>query len=99
TRFSRDWSSDVCSSDLFETWAGLTQSDDNKVYLRPETAQGVFVQFENVVDTNRIRVPFGIGNVGKSFRNEITPRNFTYRSREFRSEERRVGKQVGSRGA
>jgi glycyl-tRNA synthetase len=68
---------------MFETWAGLTQSDDNKVYLRPETAQGVFVQFKNVVDTNRIRVPFGIGNIGKSFRNEITPRNFTFRSREF----------------
>jgi glycyl-tRNA synthetase len=68
---------------MFETWAGLTQTDDNKVYLRPETAQGVFVQFKNVVDTNRIRVPFGIGNIGKSFRNEITPRNFTFRSREF----------------
>jgi glycyl-tRNA synthetase len=68
---------------MFQSWAGLTQTDDNKVYLRPETAQGVFVQFKNVVDTTRVKVPFGIGNVGKSFRNEITPRNFTYRSREF----------------
>ena len=72
---------------MFETWAGLTQSDDNKVYLRPETAQGVFVQFKNVVDTTRVKVPFGIGNTGKSFRNEITPRNFTYRSREFEQAE------------
>jgi glycyl-tRNA synthetase len=68
---------------MFETWAGLTQSDENKVYLRPETAQGVFVHFKDVVDTTRVRIPFGIGNVGKAFRNEITPRNFTFRSREF----------------
>ncbi|MDP1662789.1 MAG: glycine--tRNA ligase [Phycisphaerales bacterium] len=72
---------------MFETYAGLTQSEDNKVYLRPETAQGVFVQFKNVVDTTRIKVPFGIGNTGKSFRNEITPRNFTFRSREFEQAE------------
>lgn len=68
---------------MFETWAGLTQTDDNKVYLRPETAQGIFVQFKNVVDTTRVKIPFGIGNTGTSFRNEITPRNFTFRSREF----------------
>ncbi len=72
---------------MFETWAGLTQTDDNKVYLRPETAQGIFVQFKNVVDTTRVKVPFGIGNTGKSFRNEITPRNLTYRSREFEQAE------------
>jgi len=72
---------------MFETWAGLTQSDDNKVYLRPETAQGIFVQFKNVVDTTRVKMPFGIGNSGKSFRNEITPRNFTFRSREFEQAE------------
>ena len=72
---------------MFETWAGLTQSDDNKVYLRPETAQGIFVQFKNVVDTTRVKIPFGIGNTGKSFRNEITPRNFTFRSREFEQAE------------
>lgn len=72
---------------MFETWAGLTQTDDNKVYLRPETAQGIFVQFKNVVDTTRVKVPFGIGNTGRSFRNEITPRNFTFRSREFEQAE------------
>jgi glycyl-tRNA synthetase len=72
---------------MFETWAGLTQTDDNKVYLRPETAQGIFVQFKNVVDTTRVKIPFGIGNAGKSFRNEITPRNFTFRSREFEQAE------------
>ncbi|MBX3408055.1 MAG: glycine--tRNA ligase [Phycisphaeraceae bacterium] len=72
---------------MFETWAGLTQTDDNKVYLRPETAQGIFVQFKNVVDTTRVKIPFGIGNTGKSFRNEITPRNFTFRSREFEQAE------------
>jgi glycyl-tRNA synthetase len=72
---------------MFETYAGLTQTDDNKVFLRPETAQGIFVQFKNVVDTTRVKVPFGIGNTGKSFRNEITPRNFTFRSREFEQAE------------
>lgn len=72
---------------MFETWAGLTQTDDNKVYLRPETAQGIFVQFKNVVDSTRVKVPFGIGNTGKSFRNEITPRNLTFRSREFEQAE------------
>lgn len=68
---------------MFETWAGLTQTDSNKVYLRPETAQGIFIHFKNVVDTTRVKLPFGIANVGKSFRNEVTPRNFTFRSREF----------------
>lgn len=68
---------------MFFTYTGAVFDEENKVYLRPETAQGVFVQFRNVVDTTRVRMPFGIGNVGKSFRNEITPRNFTYRSREF----------------
>lgn len=68
---------------MFETYAGLTQTEENKVYLRPETAQGIFVQFKNVLDSNRVGVPFGIANTGKSFRNEITPRNLTFRSREF----------------
>lgn len=72
---------------MFESFAGLTQSEENKVYLRPETAQGVFVQFKNVADTTRIKMPFGIGNTGRSFRNEITPRNFTFRSREFEQAE------------
>ena len=52
-------------------------------FLRPETAQGIFVNFKNVLDSTRVRVPFGIAQIGKSFRNEITPRNFTFRSREF----------------
>jgi glycyl-tRNA synthetase len=68
---------------MFHSYTGAVFDEDAKVYLRPETAQGVFVQFKNVVDTTRVKVPFGIGNVGKSFRNEVTPRNFTFRSREF----------------
>ena len=52
-------------------------------YLRPETAQGIFANFKNVVDTGRVKIPFGIAQIGKSFRNEINPRNFTFRSREF----------------
>jgi len=66
---------------MFESWAGLTQTDENKVYLRPETAQGIFINFKNVVDTTRVGVPFGIAQTGKAFRNEVTPRNFTFRSR------------------
>lgn len=68
---------------MFETYTGALQSDDNRAFLRPETAQGMFVNFKNVVDSSRVKVPFGIAQVGKSFRNEITPRNFTFRSREF----------------
>ena len=69
------------------TYTGAVFSEDNKVYLRPETAQGIFVQFKNVVDSTRVKIPFGIGNTGTSFRNEITPRNFTFRSREFEQAE------------
>ncbi|MBX9737453.1 MAG: glycine--tRNA ligase, partial [Phycisphaerales bacterium] len=72
---------------MFISYTGAVFSEDNKVYLRPETAQGVFVQFKNVVDTTRVKVPFGIGNTGRSFRNEVTPRNFTFRSREFEQAE------------
>ncbi|GJQ28908.1 MAG: glycine--tRNA ligase [Phycisphaerae bacterium] len=72
---------------MFQSWSGVTQSDENVVYLRPETAQGIFVQFKNVTDTTRVKIPFGIGNAGKSFRNEVTPRNYTYRSREFEQAE------------
>lgn len=68
---------------MFHTYVGATASEDDKAYLRPETAQGIFVQFKNVVDTTRVKIPFGIGNTGTSFRNEVTPRNFTFRSREF----------------
>ena len=66
---------------MFETHIGAMQSDDSKAYLRPETAQGMFVNFRNVVDSSRVKVPFGIAQQGKSFRNEITPRNFTFRTR------------------
>ncbi len=68
---------------MFETNIGAVVEDANKSYLRPETAQGIFANFRNVVDTSRVKLPFGIGQVGKSFRNEITPRNFIFRSREF----------------
>ncbi|MDB5320054.1 MAG: glyQS [Phycisphaerales bacterium] len=68
---------------MMESYAGLTQTPDNKVYLRPETAQGIFLQYKNIVDTTRVKVPFGVAQIGKSFRNEVTPRNFIFRSREF----------------
>ena len=68
---------------MFHTYVGATASEDDKAYLRPETAQGIFTQFWNVVDTSRVKVPFGIAQQGKAFRNEVTPRNFTFRSREF----------------
>jgi glycyl-tRNA synthetase len=65
------------------SYAGTQQTPDNLVYLRPETAQGIFLNFRNIIDTARVRVPFGVAQVGKSFRNELTPRNFIFRSREF----------------
>jgi glycyl-tRNA synthetase len=68
---------------MFKTYVGALESESNVAYLRPETAQGIFANFKNVVDTGRVKVPFGIAQVGKSFRNEINPRNFTFRSREF----------------
>jgi glycyl-tRNA synthetase len=68
---------------MFETYVGAVQDDESKAYLRPETAQGIFCNFWNVVDTGRVRIPFGIAQQGKAFRNEVTPRNFTFRSREF----------------
>jgi glycyl-tRNA synthetase len=68
---------------MFKTYIGATAGEDDKAYLRPETAQGIFLQFKNVVDSTRVKMPFGIGNMGTSFRNEVTPRNFTFRSREF----------------
>ncbi|NDO47386.1 glycine--tRNA ligase [Clostridium sp. MD294] len=68
---------------MFKTFQGVTEDAKNTVYLRPETAQGIFVNFKNVQRTTRKKIPFGIGQVGKSFRNEITPGNFTFRTREF----------------
>lgn len=68
---------------MFESHAGAIQSEDNKVYLRPETAQGIFANYRNVLNSTRLKLPFGIAQVGKAFRNEINPRNYTFRSREF----------------
>jgi glycyl-tRNA synthetase len=68
---------------MFPTTVGALAGEEGRAFLRPETAQGIFVNFKNVCDSTRIRVPFGIAQMGKSFRNEITPRNFTFRSREF----------------
>ena len=68
---------------MFKTFVGAAESDDSVAYLRPETAQAIFAQFKNVLDTSRQKVPFGIAQVGKAFRNEINPRNYTFRSREF----------------
>ncbi|MDO4575991.1 MAG: glycine--tRNA ligase [Planctomycetia bacterium] len=68
---------------MFKTIVGALGGEDDASFLRPETAQGIFVNFRNVLDSTRVRIPFGIAQQGKSFRNEITPRNFTFRSREF----------------
>ncbi len=68
---------------MFKTFQGVTEDSTNTIYLRPETAQGIFVNFKNVQRTSRAKVPFGIGQIGKSFRNEITPGNFIFRVREF----------------
>ena len=68
---------------MFESHAGPIASDENKVYLRPETAQGIFANFKNVLDSTRLKLPFGVGQIGKAFRNEINPRNYIFRSREF----------------
>ena len=68
---------------MFETNIGPVQDDNSQVFLRPETAQGIFVNFENVLRTMRAKLPFGIANIGKSFRNEITPGQFIFRTREF----------------
>ncbi len=68
---------------MFKTFQGVNEDTANTVYLRPETAQGIFVNFKNVQRTTRMKVPFGVCQIGKSFRNEITPGNFTFRTREF----------------
>src|SRR3989344_8414922 len=68
---------------MFKTFVGPIDNDENKTYLRPETAQGIFINFENVLATTRIKIPFGIAQIGKGFRNEITTGNFLFRAREF----------------
>ncbi len=68
---------------MLKTFLGPTATEADVTYLRPETAQAIFAQFKNVFDSSRVKVPFGIGQIGKAFRNEVTPKNFTFRSREF----------------
>ncbi|MBF6569909.1 MAG: glycine--tRNA ligase [Candidatus Binataceae bacterium] len=68
---------------MFKTFMGPLEDSANTIYLRPETAQGIFVNFANIVDTQRVKLPFGVAQIGKSFRNEITPGNFIFRTREF----------------
>jgi glycyl-tRNA synthetase len=68
---------------MFKTYVGALEDSSSQTYLRPETCQGIFANFDNIVNTCRVKVPFGIAQIGKAFRNEINPRNFTFRSREF----------------
>ena len=68
---------------MFKTYQGVTEDSSSELYLRPETAQGIFVNFKNIARSSRKKIPFGVGQIGKSFRNEITPGNFTFRTREF----------------
>jgi len=72
---------------MFKTFQGVTEDSKSELYLRPETAQGIFVNFKNILRTSRKKIPFGVGQIGKSFRNEITPGNFTFRTREFEQAE------------
>ena len=78
-----DWTEPKSFNLMFKTEQGTIEGSWKDIYLRPETAQGIFVNFKNVIDTMRVRVPFGIAQIGKAFRNEITPGNFMYRVREF----------------
>src|SRR6201999_1327563 len=68
---------------MFKTYVGALSGEEGAAFLRPETAQGIFVNFKNVLDSTRVKIPFGVAQMGKSFRNEITPKQFTFRSREF----------------
>ena len=81
---------------MFETYTGPVKGPENVAYLRPETAQGIFVNFKNVMQTSRVKVPFGIAQQGKSFRNEITPGNFIFRTREFEQMEMEFFVQPGT---
>ncbi len=78
-----DWTEAKKFNLMFKTHQGVLDEEGALVYLRPETAQGIFVNFKNIVDTMRMRLPFGVGQIGKAFRNEITPGNFIFRTREF----------------
>src|SRR3989344_2724980 len=78
-----DWTPAKKFNLMFKTQQGVIEGEGTDIYLRPETAQGIFVNFKNVAQTTRMRLPFGIAQIGKAFRNEITPGNFTFRTREF----------------
>ncbi len=78
-----DWTEPRQFNLMFKTHQGVIEETAAMIYLRPETAQGIFVNFKNVRDSTRVKIPFGIGQIGKAFRNEITPGNFTFRTREF----------------
>ena len=83
---------------LLRTYLGVVEDDSALAYLRPETAQGIFINFRNVLQTSRKKIPFGIGQIGKSFRNEITPGNFIFRTREFEQMEMEFFVQPGTDG-
>lgn len=78
-----EWTKPCQFNMMFKTYVGAAETSANTVHLRPETAQAIFINFKNVVDSTRIKVPFGIAQIGKAFRNEITPGNFIFRTREF----------------
>ena len=80
---AKDWSEPRQFNLMFKTQQGVIEGEGTDIYLRPETAQGIFVNFKNVATTTRMRLPFGVAQIGKAFRNEITPGNFTFRTREF----------------
>ncbi len=78
-----NWTQPRAFNLMFKTYQGVVEDTAEQIYLRPETAQGIFVNFKNILDSTRLRLPFGVGQYGKSFRNEITPGNFIFRTREF----------------
>lgn len=82
---------------MFKTFQGVTEDAKNEIFLRPETAQGIFVNFANIQRTTRRKLPFGVAQIGKSFRNEITPGNFVFRTREFEQMELEFLLQTGYR--
>ncbi len=84
---SKDFTEPKMFNLMFKTYVGPVENSESLAYLRPETAQGIFINFENIVKTNRLKLPFGIAQIGKAFRNEITTGNFVFRSREFEQAE------------
>ena len=84
---SKNWTDVRQFNLMFETLLGSTADGASKIYLRPETAQGIFANFKNVLDSTRVKIPFGIGQIGKSFRNEVTTKAFIFRTREFEQAE------------